>query len=68
VFCDKSHLFGNSRRFCSGSRQKSISPDFTARDLNGNNVQLKKLLETGPVLIDFLTLWRAPELRVNFRL
>ena len=34
--------------------------DFRARDLNGKFVQLQKLLEKGPVLLDFWALWCVP--------
>ena len=34
--------------------------DFRARNLNGKYVQLQKLLEKGPVLINFWALWCVP--------
>jgi peroxiredoxin len=38
----------------------SVAPDFTAEDLNGQKYQLSKLLEKGPVFLDFWTTWCKP--------
>ena len=43
---------------------KAISAvDFSARDINGKKVQLKKLLANGPVLLEFWALWCVPCLK-----
>jgi peroxiredoxin len=45
---------------CAGLFAVKTIPNFTLSDINGKDVQLSKVLEKGPVLIDFWATWCTP--------
>jgi cytochrome c biogenesis protein CcmG/thiol:disulfide interchange protein DsbE len=43
-----------------GEGKLSKAPDFVAKDLDGKKVELKEILEKGPILISFWATWCKP--------
>ena len=56
-------IFAAPTIFAQGESNSIKEVDFTARTINGKRVQLKKLLENGPVVLDFWALWCVPCLK-----
>ncbi len=46
--------------FAEGSSKTTSAPDFTLKDINGKQVKLSQVLESGPVLLDFWATWCVP--------